>query len=946
MADIKVTLILDDSSYVGKLTQAQASAQAFGANTTKEMASVNSAIQSVLDKLGTLEQGFAKLATSVSSAASSFDAIGSKAKENSDLANTSLASVATSLKGLTGAFSLAATVSFSESLLKTSNEIHNLGESLGIGTKSMLLFGSAGVDVGKSVEDVGKMMERMVAAADQAEDGNMKLRGAFNAVGISMQDLQTVSPDLLFAHIAAVLSSDFIPASEKARLSMELFGRGAMAFPWGEFNNAVNKNSENLQRNALAVDKAADDYRKLQSAINDFKMNFLSAFGPIISIFTEFIADIAKSQTAISALAILMAGAFAASVVKVTGLIAELVMSLRALAAIDLVIAGEAALVTVAILGIGYAVSKAFGLDPVKDFNEYLDKIIDKSKQVTEMSISDAEAKKLPTSLKSPVDPMAARVQELKNAFDIEQKSLQAAQQRLRLELSLVTASEEVRKAKLAQFDEDIKNAKQQEEIANRIKVLQIEDANNPNRIATHTQEIALLQQELGLLQTHEGVMYNITAQLTKAREAQEVVNLYKNQELEVTTKLKDIQEQIAALGGGKAGLGQPKGDAELNAAIKAMIELEEKQKNRKLTEQEINDITNNETYLYSDLINKTKELTQLQAIKGVNQVVDQQAIDLQKKLNDLWVAYDEMTMSTYEKQIAANQKVYDAQKAAIQKSMETNFGASWRDNTTAVDLYTASLAKAKDGMEALNAATQTNIDHSKEFMTGLTQSSNQFAANAGNNAALGSKLFTDFTDGTIKAIDSMVTHGKFSFKDLFTSLLLDIMNAQIKKAMASALSPLIGSMGGMFGGGGGGGSGSGLGYSIGGAAGSSVGMGSSLGSSMSAGSVNYGFSGMSSGGYGLSMPSFAEGGTIPTSQPVLVGENGPEIITNAAGKNVIPNAGGNAGGSSTVNHNYTINAVDSKSVAQLFYENRMTLYGTVQQAQKELPYKSSQPQY
>jgi len=43
-----------------------------------------------------------------------------------------------------------------------------------------------------------------------------------------------------------------------------------------------------------------------------------------------------------------------------------------------------------------------------------------------------------------------------------------------------------------------------------------------------------------------------------------------------------------------------------------------------------------------------------------------------------------------------------------------------------------------------------------------------------------------------------------------------------------------------------------------------------------------------------------------------------------------------------TVNNTYITNqisAIDAKSVAQLFAENRKTLLGTVQMAQKEMPY-------
>ena len=84
----------------------------------------------------------------------------------------------------------------------------------------------------------------------------------------------------------------------------------------------------------------------------------------------------------------------------------------------------------------------------------------------------------------------------------------------------------------------------------------------------------------------------------------------------------------------------------------------------------------------------------------------------------------------------------------------------------------------------------------------------------------------------------------------------------------------------------------------------------------------------------------FARGGMIPTEGPVLVGEQGPELIMGAAGRQVIPNnqLGTAPSGGNVTNNYYSINAVDARSVAQLFAENRMTLLGNVRQAEKELP--------
>ena len=83
----------------------------------------------------------------------------------------------------------------------------------------------------------------------------------------------------------------------------------------------------------------------------------------------------------------------------------------------------------------------------------------------------------------------------------------------------------------------------------------------------------------------------------------------------------------------------------------------------------------------------------------------------------------------------------------------------------------------------------------------------------------------------------------------------------------------------------------------------------------------------------------FADGGRPPIGRPSIVGERGPELfVPNTAG-NIIPN---DQLGGGTVNNTYITNqisAIDAKSVAQLFAENRKTLLGTVQMAQKEMPY-------
>ena len=91
-----------------------------------------------------------------------------------------------------------------------------------------------------------------------------------------------------------------------------------------------------------------------------------------------------------------------------------------------------------------------------------------------------------------------------------------------------------------------------------------------------------------------------------------------------------------------------------------------------------------------------------------------------------------------------------------------------------------------------------------------------------------------------------------------------------------------------------------------------------------------------------------AEGGPVKGNQPYIVGEKGPELFVPPGAGKIIPNnqMGSNAVATGAVSAPITntyitnnISALDSKSVAQLFAENRKTLFGSVQMAQKELSY-------
>lgn len=191
-------------------------------------------------------------------------------------------------------------------------------------------------------------------------------------------------------------------------------------------------------------------------------------------------------------------------------------------------------------------------------------------------------------------------------------------------------------------------------------------------------------------------------------------------------------------------------------------------------------------------------------------------------------------------------------------------------------------IKKRQEGAQQLH-------EQQRMFSTGWKQAYIQYAEDAADGAKHAKDAFSTFTGGMEDAMVKFVQTGKLSFKDLINDMIAQMVRLLTQKAIVA-----------LFGGGGG------------------------LFSNIFGGA-------------------FADGGRPPVGKVSLVGERGPELfVPNTAGT-IIPNHElGMSGGGAPVTNNYitnNISAIDSKSVAQLFAENRKTLLGTVQMAQREMPY-------
>ena len=225
----------------------------------------------------------------------------------------------------------------------------------------------------------------------------------------------------------------------------------------------------------------------------------------------------------------------------------------------------------------------------------------------------------------------------------------------------------------------------------------------------------------------------------------------------------------------------------------------------------------------------------------------------------------------------------------SLAKAQKDAVSFNIRDLATQRRLREEGLARA-EAMEEERLAIEEFVDAKKReyvewersrlAITGWNQAWQELSDEAGNNAKVFYDTFNTVISSLDNAIDNFVRGTRSSFKDMFRGIIQDLLASGLKSALRQVLI-----------------------------------------TSGAKGFFESTFAGF-----------FAEGGYIPAGQYGVVGERGPELVSGPA--QVTPMNGGGS-----IINNY-ISAVDAKSVAQLFAENRKTLLGVTEQAKKELNYK------
>lgn len=817
-----------------------------------------------------------------------------------DSLNNRIDKVSKSFGGLRTALLGIGLASLGASAIRMADGLQDLSNATGIAVGSLVELKNALASSGGQIDQMPAAINNFVRSIDDAAQGSIKAQQAFKDAGVSLDDLRKLGErDLMIKTLEGIGQID--DAGRRASLMMDKFGKSFKTVDPTELANKLKMTAGEGDRYASSIKRAADLNDNLEKASGNLQLALLMAFEPIIIKVNSFNAAMEESGikaegliNVIKLLGAVLAATFALSFG--TGLVKVIGQMGRGLT----VVAKELNVMQGAAKGAGGAMSGMFAatgklmvaLRGVVAVVAVFGTAIYAATQLFDDfgSIAVNAIARIVEGIGSMVGLLAGGTvgAAFGSAFGPVGTILGGiagafAGDKL---ADLFGLPALIDKAKQARIEtEKMAQAVKDADLAETAKLGRLYPAKKPERdVDTKAQENAIRgvkEISAEFVKQQQQLQYRIGLEAEIAGYGEDEKSRILAQ-ADLTKSYADIIEQLI-----KKKQSLTKDEEYLIPVINEQIanasKLYETQRqglDAVITKQQMANHNEKEREMLMEQITKQMER---QSSLG------DQIRSAYDKLKDVEFEGAQMKRSPLEKQFATIQE--DARKAAREASLA--FAAGFEG----MDLSVAQAKELADGLEKIAqqygkiAEAQTeNLQQSRTFSQGWKEAYDSYIENATNAATQASDVFSSVTSNMNSAIDNFVNTGKLSFGGLARSIIADLAKIELKAAAAKIFSGGGGGFGGIF---------SGI----------------------------------------ASLFGFANGGNPPVNKPSIVGEKGPELFIPKTQGTIIPNgASPTTGGNNTYITN-NITAVDAKSVAQLFAENRKTLFGTVEMARKEMSY-------
>lgn len=815
---------------------------------------------------------------------------------------------------------VAAFAALARSAVMMADSIVDTADAIGFSATKVYQLNAALQDSGGQFGDAQGLLKGFSKALDDLQSGSKETTAALNKLGLSNKNLAGLTDEQKLQLVINNLGK-MQAGFERNRLAMILLGKAADGIDWAKMAEGSNKASDPQLEYNLRL--AADAVGQLESAFREFQLAALAAVTPILEVIKDMNITAEDAKKTIQVLGALIAAAFSAAIVtqlaKVVTLFKTLVTTMRAAATAQafmtallpgglLLVATATAAATAAYIGLGKAIEgagneaqrfKAISSDLDKvgmpAIQSYSDGIAKLQKQLKSGAITQEEfnrkAEELATVAKTPVDSTRTGSSKIDNS----------AAQRLANQQRMV----EQAKAQTAQLREQL-------QIQNQYRQAQI------SLIGIEGQRGNILRQNLDLetqfAQESLDFAQRIQEEYAKGADANlEVINQLREQ-LMIKRDQVNVSKQLNQQEADRIAIQQQL--AQEFQVANNLVGMQVDMLTEMMTfDQYLNllgqtnreyDISSKKLNVITDSLNSIKSVTQGIIDLGGPDVLVNPLPDLQNLTSEV-ANFSKTLTSAYAGLEFGNEK-FDEQLALIRDKLQPTideFRSSISqyvkdENRALLDGYIAQLElealRHTQRMQNLDAENQKQKEMMDSYVAGMRQAMEDIAESfkpynmAQDAIKQGWGRMSD-------ALDEFVETGKMNFADLARSIIQDITKMILKmlvfKAIEAGLNAIFPGAGTAF--------------------------------SALAGRAN--------------------GGPVNKNIPYMVGERGPELFIPQNNGKIVSNSdlkntdSTRQQPSNTIYNNYYINALDAKSVAQLFAENRKAIFGANKMAEREMSY-------
>ena len=124
---------------------------------------------------------------------------------------------------------LAGLVAGIDNILAKAGQLQDVSDAFNVSAESIQRLASVGVTANLSIEEIGSKLGKLGKAAQDAAGGNTDLAKTFEKIGVTGQQLVSLSPEQLFNKLREAVSSGAL-ASEELKVVNDLLARDYQRF--------------------------------------------------------------------------------------------------------------------------------------------------------------------------------------------------------------------------------------------------------------------------------------------------------------------------------------------------------------------------------------------------------------------------------------------------------------------------------------------------------------------------------------------------------------------------------------------------------------------------------------------------------------------------------------------------------------------------------------------